>query len=445
MSLPKETMEIFEALAPELRESEDERIRKEIIHYILYKANGVSEKQEHEWIAYLEKQKEGEKEVSALFDSTDSYNKGFRAGQEKSLQELKEHIKEDKTQCYAYDAGYAAGFIVGKEQGWKEHKAFVKEDSKTADSIPSNCVSDAKCEDRSPKHSDSDGTDIRDTPAYWRGWDDAMKQKEQKPVDYDHEMWKNCEVNFEGGKKEVIEHPEKYGLQKPVEWDELDKDCLNRAIWYIKNPAPSVVKDTNLILWLKSLPGRLNLQPKQEWSEEDIKKIRSEEYTKGFNDAAFGGKLKEWSVEDEDRIRQIERIAQQAGCTQKLQEEIHDWLKSLRSQPKQEWCEEDEKIIGRLRSVVNECAFYKDALDVNGDYCEGDYAKLDAWLKSLRPQSKRDCKDCAMFLNGKCTKPHWKPSEEQMEELQGTITYLAIHNMKVDSLVSLHKDLHKLM
>ena len=70
-----------------------------------------------------------------------------------------------------------------------------------------------------------------------------------------------------------------------------------------------------------------------ERSEEDIKKIRSEEYTKGFNDAAFGGKLKEWSVKDEDRIRQIERIAQQAGCSQKLQEEIHDWLKSLRNRP----------------------------------------------------------------------------------------------------------------
>ena len=33
-------------------------------------------------------------------------------------------------------------------------------------------------------------------------------------------MWKNCEANFEGGKKEVIEHPEKYGLQKPAEWSE---------------------------------------------------------------------------------------------------------------------------------------------------------------------------------------------------------------------------------
>lgn len=43
---------------PELRESEDERIRKELINYILYKAKGVSEEQEHSWVVYLEKQKE---------------------------------------------------------------------------------------------------------------------------------------------------------------------------------------------------------------------------------------------------------------------------------------------------------------------------------------------------------------------------------------------------
>lgn len=43
---------------PELKESEAERIREEIILYILYEAKGVSEEQEHAWIAYLEKQKE---------------------------------------------------------------------------------------------------------------------------------------------------------------------------------------------------------------------------------------------------------------------------------------------------------------------------------------------------------------------------------------------------
>lgn len=48
----------IETIFPELAESDDERIRKEIIHYILYKASGISAEQEHAWIAYLEKQKE---------------------------------------------------------------------------------------------------------------------------------------------------------------------------------------------------------------------------------------------------------------------------------------------------------------------------------------------------------------------------------------------------
>lgn len=247
--------EALVVLIPELAESDDERIRKEIIDYLGLVGKGDGDYAQpmiDRWIAYLEKQ---------------------------------------------------------------------KENPKSADSIPSDCVSDAKCEDRWHKVGDSlpdnprevlckdeagnyfigryyvgEGWEIsnyddEDKPHHLNPpvskWIDfpSEKQKEQKPVDYDHEMWKNCEVNFEGGKKEVINNPEKYGLTK---------------------------------------------QKPTEWSEEDIKKIRSEEYTKGFNDAAFGGNLKEWNAEDEDRIRQIERIAQEAGCTQKLQEEIHDWLKSLR-------------------------------------------------------------------------------------------------------------------
>lgn len=123
--------------------------------------------------------------------------------------------------------------------------------------------------------------------------------------------------------------------------------------WFKNNVFPPKQHDSQRT-WYKSLPDGYNLQPKQEWSEEDIKKIRSEEYTKGFNDAAFGGKLKEWSVEDEDRIRQIERIAQEAGCTQKLQEEIHDWLKSLRLQLKQEWSEEDKGLLLSTKCIIDE-------------------------------------------------------------------------------------------
>ena len=64
MSLPKETMDILEALAPELTMSEDERIRKALIHIvkgacdkygIKYKEDEITEEK---LLAYLEKQKE---------------------------------------------------------------------------------------------------------------------------------------------------------------------------------------------------------------------------------------------------------------------------------------------------------------------------------------------------------------------------------------------------
>lgn len=57
MILPKETMEILQALAPELTESEDERIRKALIDGVrqIRCKNGITQEQ---MIAYLEKQAE---------------------------------------------------------------------------------------------------------------------------------------------------------------------------------------------------------------------------------------------------------------------------------------------------------------------------------------------------------------------------------------------------
>lgn len=76
MSLPKETMEIFQALAPELKESEDERIRKELIRYFNERQNyaktwrGLSCEK---ILAYLEKQKE-QKEPEDRGEISDGYH-----------------------------------------------------------------------------------------------------------------------------------------------------------------------------------------------------------------------------------------------------------------------------------------------------------------------------------------------------------------------------------
>lgn len=61
-----EEMEALETLIPELRESEDEKIRKEIIECIetLIKAPGASPRL-CDWLAWLEKQKEQKSKIDA--------------------------------------------------------------------------------------------------------------------------------------------------------------------------------------------------------------------------------------------------------------------------------------------------------------------------------------------------------------------------------------------
>jgi hypothetical protein len=96
-----------------------------------------------------------------------------------------------------------------------------------------------------------------------------MYRSEQKPADYDHEMWKNCVVNFEGGKKEVIEHPERYGLQKPAERNEFEQALQNallnaRKIQYVDAIENSIHDTAKAILELAKKE-----QKPAEWSEED--------------------------------------------------------------------------------------------------------------------------------------------------------------------------------
>lgn len=50
--------------------------------------------------------------------------------------------------------------------------------------------------------------------------------------------------------------------QKPA-WSEVDEINLEKAIWYVENPAPMVVKDSMLVEWLKSL------RPQNRWKPSD--------------------------------------------------------------------------------------------------------------------------------------------------------------------------------
>ena len=95
-----------------------------------------------------------------------------------------------------------------------------------------------------------------------------------------------------------------------------------------------------------------------------------------------------------------------------------DWLKSIKPQPKNEWSEEDERIL--LRLIAH--------FDWHGDtrFTKEDCQEATNWLKSLRPQKQ------------------WKPTEEQMEALDYYANSLCTYCDRQDVLRSLYNDLKKL-
>ena len=173
---------------------------------------------------------------------------------------------------------------------------------------------------------------------------------------------------------------EKQKEQKPVEWSEEDKKMLEVCSQYIGNTIPAdydeeefTVKDCRN--WLKSLPERFNLQPKQEWSEED--------------EAIYNAFICE--VVNEKMSPTVGQVKWFSG--------IRDRLKSLRPQPKQEWSEEDEEKMNSISEIIEHCViipYSGGKLTVSKEYKN----ELQCFLKSLRPS--------------------WKPSEEQIYSL-GTV------------------------
>ena len=204
-------------------------------------------------------------------------------------------------------------------------------------------------------------------------------------------------VAFEDGYNWLEKNLE-YMKPNKQEWDEFDEDCLKRAVWYIENPTPSVVKDTNLALWLKSIPGRFDLQPKQEWSDED---------ETAFDDLMWCIKQAEKSAKDENDM----------GNIWFAENWVKNKLKSLRPQPKAELTLLDKNIIKAAIAFVEQNNHFN---------CWGGIDKRTV-IKALRS-----------------LKPNWKPSEEQIKWLKDVIETVPMTCRQQVLLESLYNDLLKL-
>lgn len=193
---------------PELKENEDERIRKEILDYIV-KATGCKR-----WIAWIEKQGEQKVEVKYVYTK-------FRIGD--VIVEIKPN-------------GYCQPVTVKHVGKWAY--SCESDDGKRSLSFPITSQ-------------------------------DQYKLVEQKPTDKCEgcNNVKGCVACVDGSEWAHIE-------EQDSAWSERDDSNIERAIWYIENPAPMVVKDSMLVFWLKSLKERI--QPQNTWkpSEHELEVLK---------------------------------------------------------------------------------------------------------------------------------------------------------------------------
>lgn len=121
---------------------------------------------------------------------------------------------------------------------------------------------------------EQDVEDASDAIAY------LEKHKEQKPVDAEWDElqseFKNINKAFEDGKKDVVAHPERYGLCKSTRWSEEDEKKLKTVISLMRaSQAVDPFYDKMCLEgWLKLLPERFNPQSHWKPSEYQMKALK---------------------------------------------------------------------------------------------------------------------------------------------------------------------------
>lgn len=377
MVYTEEEKEALETLIPELRESDDERIRKALVKYFEERNNYRDEDETFNGIpfptiiAYLEKQKEQTLEAYKISDERATAKMEGRIEgrqdvinnpEEYGLQKPAEWSEEDEKMLHEADV-----VVVGYYRHSPEY--FPKE----------------KCE-----HIRSWLKSLRPQPKQeWSEEDEDMFNDILLDMGDRREMFKSKgETTFAENTQRKIDWLDSHHLQlkyqsscpqpkQEIEWTEDDEAHLKWLCRIVHGRTIhgelSLTEESELGNWMDKWLNH-SPQPKQEWSEEDedaiktairachymteyyenstqqyevaakrlksfrpqisdedIKKIRSEEYTKGFNDAAFGGKAWKPSEEQIEALEYVIRDYREDGCnaTANYLQEILDHLKNM--------------------------------------------------------------------------------------------------------------------
>jgi hypothetical protein len=346
---------------PELEESEDEKIRKSIIH-ALHGDGFLDMEETNKAIAWLEKQ--GEQKVPI----NDFKAKNWYVSEVDGKIHDMTYNPADKV-----EPKFKVDWIVGNKDNSVSHESdyhlWSIKDAKDGDvlvynnsififnEIYKNCLiyygiyeNDKFYDDKCYSYLDLDTIDINNIhPA----------TKEQRELLF--QKMTEAGYKWDTDKKEL----KKIKMQELVEqnpvWSEEDEGILDEIIDFLENGTVKLQHDLSLYAsWLKSLKGRVgcevNCTTTKEWSVEDMSKIQ---------------KICKYLDEAKKYYADITEVRE---CT--------DWLKSLKEReqphPKQEWSKEDDTM---LNVIIADLIGFSHS---NTSTLESHFNGCIDWLKSIK-------------------------------------------------------------
>lgn len=288
-SVVKSICEIF----PELKESEDERIRKGIIEYLEQSQFGEEHYQIDDdivrnYIAWLEKQdpKKHEEELERAYKCADEVQ--YRRGYEDAKREFESQGEQKSQGKSVLEVWKDMRFEVYQQASGNRHEPNYSDDSTKMFSLTNI---DEIFEKVAEKQGEQNNKHLYDVIiALWDlldkidtfsdlQIDDTNPDNPFKKIEYiaqeRHKFVKSDGYNLYIQGEQITDF--KQSKQKPV-WSEDDE---KKNMWLVRLISTAGFREldtdkmpcsrSELLNWLKSLKGRV--QPKQDWSEEDEKTI----------------------------------------------------------------------------------------------------------------------------------------------------------------------------
>ena len=449
--------EALETLIPELKESEDEKIRKVFLsfidNYLFWESEGLSKEKA---LAWLERQKELDKMIVVspeVWDNaiSDAFENGKKEGEKQKDTTRENVIKELEKEFYA----------CGTTPKWF-HKTVQE------------AINFGKAEA------------FREIQKIY----DKVREKEITDVDYGIaiEEWKEQkpEMILWTGKnlKEVIDFTGKYPRFDEwfKSWEEYENYVHSHNNIFKLFCEDGSHYEVPVGSWIIKTPDGFNIPSHfkfvQNPAEIDEYKIIKKHITEDALSSEVTKRLKEcgwyvtyekpaeWSLTDATFIEEIDEtlFMAETGRNEVVKNQIErerNWIKSLPErfslQPKQEWSEEDAKKLNRIVEILVEGSRVQNWWKTQRLLETEEMETLTDFLKSLRPQPHTVPVETATKLGNieyergvkdgiQSEKSHqWKPGEEQMKWLKDVIETVPMTCRQQAPLESLYNDLLKLM